>query len=380
MLNKNKTNNHHQYLALFNAIDALSTKYHLTKDQVIKVLKSVITKVYQDTFTDAKLDILIDVTSQSFHINKIITVVADDYYEQQGNDDYEINIATIKKQFPNVKVGDTITKDISNDLDSLMLHKISQLFISKIKEEVATNMNANLGNLLHSVVNGTIISINSNLGITYVKVGNNNAILLATQAIANEKLTIGKTYQFYVLELNFQDEDYPLILSRKDPQLVSLLLRAKVPLIQDGTIEIIKVARIAAVNTKLLLKSNNPSINPVDACIDFNKSLIHDLEQAVFVSNLKTTERIALIAYSDNPITLISNACSPTKLVGIQIINKQSKKANVIVHEKNYSALIGNKGTNIKLICVITGWAVNIMKVQDAQAMGIDYIKLNNEQ
>ena len=380
MLNKNKTNNHHQYLALFNAIDALSTKYHLTKDQVIKVLKSVITKVYQDTFTDAKLDILIDVTSQSFHINKIITVVADDYYEQQGNDDYEINIATIKKQFPNVKVGDTITKDISNDLDSLMLHKISQLFISKIKEEVATNMNANLGNLLHSVVNGTIISINSNLGITYVKVGNNNAILLATQAIANEKLTIGKTYQFYVLELNFQDEDYPLILSRKDPQLISLLLRAKVPLIQDGTIEIIKVARIAAVNTKLLLKSNNPSINPVDACIDFNKSLIHDLEQAVFVSNLKTTERIALIAYSDNPITLISNACSPTKLVGIQIINKQSKKANVIVHEKNYSALIGNKGTNIKLICVITGWAVNIMKVQDAQAMGIDYIKLNNEQ
>jgi len=77
-------------------------------------------------------------------------------------------------------------------------------------------------------------------------------------------------------------------------------------------------------------------------------------------------EKIDIILYSDDPETYIINALSPTKVVGVEL-NEKEHKAVVRVPEDQLSLAIGKQGQNVRLAAKLTGWNIDITSADESK-------------
>jgi N utilization substance protein A len=144
-----------------------------------------------------------------------------------------------------------------------------------------------------------------------------------------------------------------IVLSRRTPQLVIELFKQEVPEILDGTVQIIGVAREAGVRMKIAVKSTNPDVDPVGACVGMKGSRVQ-----MVVRELEN-EKIDIVPWHPDSRTFVGNALNPAKIVNIEL-DEKSKSANVIVAQGNLAIAIGRKGQNTKLAARLTGYRLSI--------------------
>jgi N utilization substance protein A len=77
-------------------------------------------------------------------------------------------------------------------------------------------------------------------------------------------------------------------------------------------------------------------------------------------------EKIDIILFSEEPKTFITNALSPTKVIGVDL-NEADKKAIVKVPEDQLSLAIGKQGQNVRLAAKLTGWNIDIMSADESR-------------
>jgi len=151
-----------------------------------------------------------------------------------------------------------------------------------------------------------------------------------------------------------------ILVSRTHPELVKRLFEAEVTEIQDGTVEIMSIAREAGSRTKMAVWSNNPNVDAVGACVGVNGSRVNAI-----VYELRD-EKIDIINWSDDSAQLIENALSPAKVVSV-MIDEEIKSARVIVPDYQLSLAIGKEGQNARLAAKLTGYKIDIKsESQDA--------------
>ena len=145
-----------------------------------------------------------------------------------------------------------------------------------------------------------------------------------------------------------------VILSRTHRDLVRALFELEVPEIADSTITIRRIEREPGYRTKLAVDSSDDKVDCVGACVGVRgnriKSIIDELNG----------ERIDIIRWNGEPMTLIANALKPAE-VGDITLDHDVKKALVIVGEDQQSLAIGRKGQNVRLASKLTGWDIDIM-------------------
>lgn len=71
-------------------------------------------------------------------------------------------------------------------------------------------------------------------------------------------------------------------------------------------------------------------------------------------------EKIDIVMYNDDPIVLITNALSPTKITKVTL-DENEHKAAVEVPEDQLSIAIGKNGQNVRLASKLTGWQIDIV-------------------
>ena len=80
------------------------------------------------------------------------------------------------------------------------------------------------------------------------------------------------------------------------------------PEVGQGLIQILGAARDPGVRAKIAVRSNDPRIDPVGACVGMRGSRV----QAV--SNEIAGERVDIIPYDDNAAQFVINAMSPAEV------------------------------------------------------------------
>ncbi len=128
----------------------------------------------------------------------------------------------------------------------------------------------------------------------------------------------------------------------------------EIPEIYEGLVVIKDIVREAGERTKLTVYSNNPTIDPVGACVGMKGTRVQSI-----VRELKG-ERIDIIPWTDDPRILIAKALSPASVERIGI-NEEEKSAMVVVSDQQLSVAIGKKGQNVRLAMKLTGWDVDII-------------------
>jgi len=136
------------------------------------------------------------------------------------------------------------------------------------------------------------------------------------------------------------------------------LFTQEVPEIYDGIIEIKAVSRDPGSRAKIAVESNDPSIDPVGACVGMRGSRV----QAV-VNELQG-EKIDIIQYSPDLGTLVIAALAPAEVSKV-VLDEDKERIDVVVAEDQLSLAIGRRGQNVRLASQLIDWQVDIMTEAD---------------
>jgi len=136
------------------------------------------------------------------------------------------------------------------------------------------------------------------------------------------------------------------------------LFKLEVPEVGQELIEIISGARDPGSRAKIAVKSNDPRMDPVGACVGMRGSRVQS------VTNELAGERVDIILWDDNPAQFVINAMSPAEVLSI-VVDEDAHSMDVAVEDEKLSQAIGKGGQNIRMASQLTGWNLNIMSTED---------------
>ena len=166
--------------------------------------------------------------------------------------------------------------------------------------------------------------------------------------------------KLYVVEVKDSTKGPRILVSRTHPELVKRLFEAEVTEVKDGVVEIVNIAREAGSRSKISVRSNDPNVDPVGACVGVNGARVNAI-----VDELRG-EKIDIINWNENPAILIENALSPAKVVSV-VADDDEKTAKVVVPDYQLSLAIGKEGQNARLAARLTGFKIDIKSESQAK-------------
>jgi N utilization substance protein A len=235
-----------------------------------------------------------------------------------------------------------------------------QVIVQKVREAeremVVTEYKGRVGTL----VSGIVKRVDRN-GV-YVDLGSNaEGFVPRDQMIPREPVRSQDRIKAYLQDVRSEQRGPQLFLTRTAPEFLIELFKLEVPEVGQGLINILGAARDAGVRAKIAVKSNDSRIDPVGACVGMRGSRV----QAV--SNEIAGERVDIIPYDDNAAQFVINAMAPAEVVSI-VVDEDSHSMDIAVTEEKLSQAIGRGGQNIRLASELTGWELNVMTQQAAEA------------
>jgi N utilization substance protein A len=172
---------------------------------------------------------------------------------------------------------------------------------------------------------------------------------------------VGSRVRALLKEIRPENRGPQIILSRTHPGMLMELFKIEVPEIAEEVISIRGAARDPGARAKIAVKTNDGRIDPVGACVGMRGSRV----QAV--SNELAGERIDIVLWDDNPAQFVINAMSPAEVASI-VVDEDTKTMDIAVAEDNLAQAIGRNGQNVRLASELTGWTLNVMTEEEAQA------------
>jgi N utilization substance protein A len=163
-----------------------------------------------------------------------------------------------------------------------------------------------------------------------------------------------------VLDVDRSARGPQIILTRSHPDLIKKLFELEVPEIADKVIELNAVAREPGERAKIAVYSNDPSIDPVGACVGVKGSRV----QAV-VQELRG-ERIDIITWTPDEPSFVARALAPAEVSRV-VVDEEQHSMEVIVPDDQLSLAIGRRGQNVKLASKLSGWRIDVRSVSVAE-------------
>jgi len=235
-----------------------------------------------------------------------------------------------------------------------------QVMVQKVREAERAQVVELFKDRVNTLVSGVVKRVDRN-GI-FVDLGNNaEGFISRSDMIPREALKPQDRVKAFLKDVRSELRGPQLFLSRTAPEFLIELFKLEVPEVGQGTIEILGAARDSGVRAKIAVRSHEPRIDPVGACVGMRGSRV----QAV--SNEIAGERVDIIPFDENPAQFVINAMSPAEVQSI-VVDEDSHSMDIAVAEEKLSQAIGRGGQNIRLASQLTGWELNVMTESDAEA------------
>lgn len=189
-----------------------------------------------------------------------------------------------------------------------------------------------------------------------VDVGEHEAILRSEEQVPTEHFHHGDHIRALVLEVSVSPRGASVRLSRSHPDFVRRLFEQEVPEIEDGTVEVVALAREAGHRSKVAVWTAEPDLNAKGACIGHNGQRVRAITTEL------NGEKIDIVDYSDEIAEFIAASLSPARVIRVDILNHDQRQARAIVPDEQTSLAIGKEAQNVRLAAKLTGWSIDIRK------------------
>jgi N utilization substance protein A len=194
-----------------------------------------------------------------------------------------------------------------------------------------------------------------------MELGKAKAILPRSEQAPHERYFIGQHRKVLVLEVRRSIHGPQIIVSRAHRGLVKRLFELEVPEIYHGQVEIMGIAREAGSRTKIAVRSRQPGLDPVGACVGQRGLRVQAIQ------NELGGERIEVVEWKEEPEKFVAEALKPAQVIRVDIVPEE-KTAYVVVPDRILSLAIGKEGQNARLAAKITGWRIDIRSESEVRA------------
>ncbi len=283
------------------------------------------------------------------------------------NPETEIKLSDAKKIDKRLEVGDTIDTEVTpKDFGRVATSTAKQVVIQKIREAERNSIMDEFGDKQDELLVGTVALEDTDN--YFIDLGRTNGILPKKDCIPGEKIEMGSQIKVYVSKVDNNGKNLLILLSRTHYGFVKRLFELEIPEINDGTVMIYSVARDAGNRSKVAVYSENPSVDPIGACIGEKGSRIGRIIEELH------GEKLDVVRYDKDPAIFIENALSPAKDLTVAITDPKKLEAMVIADGDNFSLAIGKKGQNARLATRLTKFKkIDIKTTEQAREAGINF-------
>ncbi|MEC8483080.1 MAG: transcription termination factor NusA, partial [Pseudomonadota bacterium] len=248
----------------------------------------------------------------------------------------------------------------SEEFGRIAAQTAKQVIVQKVREAERAKMVAQYSDKVGKLVHGQVKKVTRDSLI--IDLGENAEASLPKDALINrETFRLNDRIRALLQEIREDNRGSQLVLSRTSPEYMVELFRLEVPEIAEEVIEIRGAARDPGLRAKIAVKTSDRRIDPIGACVGMRGARV----QAV--SNEMNGERVDIVLWDDNPAQLVINAMAPAEVDSI-VIDEDSHAMDVAVKSDNLAQAIGRNGQNVRLASALTGWTLNVMTAEDAQA------------
>ena len=312
--------------------------------------RNVIAKIY---VSDENFDVIVNPDKGDFEIHRNRVVVADGEVQDENK---EIALSEAQKIEPDYEVGEEVSEEVNfQKFGRRAILNLRQTLASKILELEHDSLYQKYKDKVNTVVSGEVYQIWKREVLLMDDEGN-ELHLPKQEQIPSDNYHKGETVRAIVKEVQNENNNPRIILSRTSPIFLERLLEAEVPEINDGLITIKKVARMPGDRAKVAVESYDERIDPVGACVGVKGSRVHGIVREL------CNENIDVINYSSNVQLYIQRALSPAKVSSI-VLDQENHKAEVYLQPEEVSLAIGRGGMNIKLASMLTEYTIDVFRV-----------------
>lgn len=350
---------------LMEALNNLEKEKEISKETLFEAIENSLLTACKNHFGKAdNITVQIDRETGDFMVYATKDIVAT--YDEVEDDVTQICIDDAIQLSKNAVIGDTINIEIkSKEFGRIATQNAKNVILQKIREEERSVVYNQFFEKEKDVVTGIVQRyIGRNISIN---LGKADAVLNEAEQVRGEEFKPTERIKVYILEVKNTPKGPRILVSRTHPELVKRLFEAEVTEIKDGTVEIMSIAREAGSRTKLAVRTNNPNVDAVGACVGINGARVNAI-----VEELRG-EKIDIVNWDENPGNFIQNALSPAKIVAV-FADPDEKTAKVVVPDYQLSLAIGKEGQNARLAARLTGYKIDIKsETQAKDAEGFRY-------
>jgi N utilization substance protein A len=342
-------------------VDAVSNEKGVDKEIIFEALEAALASAARKKNSETwDVRVAINRKTGEYETFRRWKVFADDSREIE-NVDAEIRLDDALDMNKAAVIGGFVEESIeSASFGRIAAQQAKQVIVQKVREAERAQVVDLYKDRVNTLVSGVVKRIDRN-GI-YVDLGANaEGFVQRSDMIAREQLKPQDRVKAFLKEVRAEQRGPQLFLTRTAPEFLIELFKLEVPEVGQGLIQILGAARDPGIRAKIAVRSNEPRIDPVGACVGMRGSRV----QAV--SNEIAGERVDIIPFDDSPAQFVINAMSPAEVQSI-VVDEESHSMDIAVAEEKLSQAIGRGGQNIRLASQLTGWELNVMTESDAEA------------
>ena len=329
-----------------------------------KIDRTTLVSVLEDSFrnviakifgSDENFDVIVNPDKGDFEIYRNSVVVADGEVEDENK---EICLSDAQKIEDDYEVGEEVSERVDfAKFGRRAILNLRQTLASKILELEHDSLYNKYKDRVGQVVSAEVYQVWKR-EVLLVDDENNELILPKSEQIPADQYRKGETIRAVIHQVNNENNNPKIILSRTSPEFLKRLLEAEVPEINDGLITIRRVARMPGERAKIAVESYDDRIDPVGACVGVKGSRVHGIVRELCNENLD------VINYTANTKLFIQRALSPAKVSSI-VVDEENRKAEVYLRPEEVSLAIGRGGLNIKLASMLTEYTIDVFREVD---------------
>ncbi|HHN67774.1 MAG TPA: transcription termination/antitermination protein NusA [Thermopetrobacter sp.] len=342
-------------LELLQIADAVAREKSIDKAIVLEAMEEAIQRAARSRF-GSELDIRahIDPKTGEITLRRVITVV-----DEVEDENTQMSLDEARKLKEDAEIGDEFSEPLPPiDFGRIAAQNAKQVIVQKVREAERERQYEEYKDRIGEIVSGVVKR--GEFGHTTVDLGRAEAQLRRDESIPRESFRPGDRIRAYIHDVRREPRGPQIFLSRTRPEFMVKLFAQEVPEIYDGVVEIVAVARDPGSRAKIAVRSSDPSIDPVGACVGMRGSRV----QAV-VNELQG-EKIDIIPWTPDAASFIVNALAPAEVAKV-VLDEDAKRIEVVVPEDQQSLAIGRRGQNVRLASQLSGWDIDIM-TEDEEA------------
>ena len=328
-------------------IDFYVREKDLTRERVIQALEASFITAYSKMVPGADhihdLRAVINPQKGTVKIKAIMVVVEDEELTDAFNE-VKLSVAQAagEKKGKTYMPGDTISVNITpKDFGRIAVQTARQTMQQRIRKAEQEMLADAFRDRADEVVTGTVKRYDK--GDVIVEVEKFEGLVPLRQRIPGEEYNSGDKMRFYVVEVRDGVRGNELILSRSHPNLVRRLFENEVQEIADNTVEILSIVREAGYRTKMVVRSNDPNVDPIGACVGMRGARVKN------VVNELNHEKVDILEYTDDKAAMVTESLAPIEPIKVNVNNEAHVVTVVVEDDKAAAKAKGRKGQNVRL-------------------------------